>query len=89
VEFNVKDDEKNAQKTPPNAHFQELTCVGDDGRGKQQGLDHANEPLAEGDVFKHTLIGKAAEPLEQMPPDEQGLIAVDDPASRASEGVQE
>ena len=89
VKFDVENDEEDAQKTSPDAHLQKLSGVGHDGRREEKGFRYFDEFFTEGDIFKNMLTGKAIEPFEQCAADEEGLVAVNDPAADAAEIVQE
>ena len=89
AELDMEDDEEDAQEAFPDAHSQKLPSIGNDGRRQEQRGGDADETFAEGDVFEDRLIGKASELIEQCAADEEGLVAVDNPASDATEVVQE
>ena len=89
VELDVEDDEEDAQEAFPDAHSQKLPSIGNDGRRQEQRGGDTDEAFAEGDVFEDRLIGKASELIEQCAADEEGLVAVDNPAADATEVVQE
>ena len=89
VEFDVENDEEDTQKATPDAHLQKLSGVGYDGRREQERRSYGYKALAKGHIFEDGPIGKPAELLEQYTADEEGLIAVNDPAADATEIVQE
>ena len=89
VELNVEDDEEDAQEAFPDAHSQKLSRIGNDGRRQEQRGGDTDETFAEGHVFEDRLIGKASELIERCAADEEGLVAVDNPAADATEVVQE
>ena len=89
VELDVEDDEEDTQEAFPDAHSQKLPSIGNDGRRQEQRGGDADETFAEGDVFEDRLIRKTSELIEQCAADEEGLVAVDNPAADATEVVQE
>ena len=89
AEFDVEDDEENAQEAFPDAHSQKLPRIGNDGRRQEQRGGDTDETFAEGHVFEDRLIGKASELIEQCAADEEGLVTVDNPAANATKVVQE
>ena len=89
VELDVEDDEEDAQEAFPDAHSQKLPRIGHDGRRQEQRGGDTDETFAEGHVFEDEPIGKASELIEQCAADEEGLVAVDNPAADATEVVQE
>jgi hypothetical protein len=89
VEFDVEDDEEDAQKASPDAHFQKLAGFGHDGRRGQERRGHGYEALAKGHNFEDGPIGEPTELLEQCVTDEESLVAVNDPAADATEIIQE
>ena len=89
AEFDVEDDEEDAQEAFPDAHSQKLSRIGNDGRRQEQRGGDRDEAFARGHVFEDRVIGKASESIEQCAADEEGLVAVDNPAADATEVVQE
>jgi len=88
AKFHMKDNGQNAKKASPNPHFQEFSRIGDDGRGKEERLCDLDQPFAERHVFKDRLVREPAQSLEESPAYKECLIAINDPASRATEVVQ-
>ena len=85
----MENDEEHAQKAAPDAHLQKLSGVGHDGLRQEEGIRDLVEFFTEGDIFQNTLAGKAPELFEQCAADEEGLVAVNDPAADAAEIIEE
>lgn len=88
TEFNVKDDKEHAEKAAPNAHFQEFPGIRDNGRREENRSGFCDQPLTKRHVFEDWLIGKSSELFEQCATNEQGLIAIDDPAAPTTNIVE-
>ena len=75
-----EDDEENAEEDFPDAHSQKLPSIGNDGRRQEPRGGDMDETFAEDPVFEDRLIGQASELIEQCAANEEGLVAVDNPA---------
>ena len=80
VELDVEDDEEDTQEAFPDAHSQKLPRIGNDGSRQEQRGGDTDETFAEDHVFEDRLIGQASELIEQCAANEEGLVAVDNPA---------
>jgi hypothetical protein len=89
MKFDVEDDEEHAEKASADAHLQKLSGVGHDGGREQERRGDGDEALAKGHIFEDWPIGKSAQLFEECTTNEEGLVAVDDPAADAAEIIQE
>jgi hypothetical protein len=76
----MEDDEENAEEAFLDAHSQKLPSIGNDGRRQEHRGGDTDETFAKGDVFEDRLIVKASGLIEQCAANEEGLVAVDNPA---------
>lgn len=84
----MEDNEKDPDKTLPNAHLHKLAGIGHDSRRKQNWSCHLDEPFTERHIFQYWLIGKTSDLLKQGTANEKGLIPVDDATASAAKIVE-
>jgi hypothetical protein len=87
--FDVEDNEKNPDETPPDAHLHKLAGIGHDRRREQNRPGHSNEPLRESHIFQNRLMGEPSDLLKQYATDEQRLIAINYATASATKVVEE
>lgn len=87
-EFNVEDDKEHTEKAAPNAHFHKFPGIRDNGWREEYRSGSCDQLLTKRHVFEDRLIGKPSELFEQCEANKQGLIAIDDPASHATNIVK-
>lgn len=85
----MENNEKDTSEASPDAHLDKLAGIGDDGRREQKRIGDLDQAFAEGHIFQERLMWKSAQLFEQCSPNEQGLVAVDDPTSHAAKIVEE
>src|SRR5688572_8039713 len=88
VKFDREDDEEDANQASPDAHFDELSRIGDNRRAEQDGPFVTNKFFTERDVFQHRLIGKAAQMLKEATANKQRLVSIDDTSMTAPEIIE-
>ena len=90
AEFDVEDNqEEYAQKAAPDAHLQKLAGIGHSRLREQKRCGCGYAALTKGHIFENGPIGEPAELLEQCAADEEGLVAINDPAADTTEIIQE